>query len=116
MAICCLCGSDVHIKESQTNTNNTERMNDRKKPVILKNKPLHKLLCTFEAIWNKGSRKMLFVIQHFKTVVLNVMADLTLKQAYTDGLGFMGWMRDVLHCTASGVNSLYHCNNKLSGL
>jgi hypothetical protein len=88
-------------------------MNDREKLDTLKNKPLHKLLCTLEGIWNKGSRNMLFVIKHFKTAVLNVMADLALKQAYTDGLGFM---RDVLHCSASGVNSLYHCNNKLSQL
>ena len=29
-AIRLLCGSDVHIKESQLNTNNTENMNDRK--------------------------------------------------------------------------------------
>jgi hypothetical protein len=30
MAICLLCESDVHIKESQLNTNNTEKKNDRK--------------------------------------------------------------------------------------
>jgi len=30
MAICILCGSDVHIKESQLNANNTEKMNDSK--------------------------------------------------------------------------------------
>jgi hypothetical protein len=67
MAICCLFGSDVHIKESQLNTNTTERMNDRKKkPDTLKNKPLQKLLCTSEGIYNKGSRNMLFVKKHFK--------------------------------------------------
>jgi len=76
MAICILCGSDVHIKESQLNANNTEKMNDSKNVIYHKKKPLHKLLCTSEGIWNKGSRDTLFVIQHFKTLVLHVLAEI----------------------------------------